>query len=173
MIPFNIYLLLCNDFQSEIRYEFQYKKFSFSELCLCSRPDSPKGLLYTGLVRLNLDIQDRTVPHHLERLAPDRSSFQSIHLGGPFMDTTGHFNLAGLLCLPLLPLSKRDPAHHCRAKASLRLLHFVVFAFVKEHRFPLPAIVFQFYALVCRMKIRKLATGFGTACFKWCGAKRS
>ncbi|GBL89067.1 hypothetical protein AVEN_255207-1 [Araneus ventricosus] len=40
----------------------------------------------SAFLKRKADIHCRTVPHHLERVSPDRSSFQPIHLGGTFME---------------------------------------------------------------------------------------
>ncbi|GBO39368.1 hypothetical protein AVEN_69893-1 [Araneus ventricosus] len=63
-----------------------------------------------GLTATKLEIHGKTVPVHLERIAPHRSNFQPIHLGGHSgrlhaNHTTGHFDPLGLLCLPLLRFS--------------------------------------------------------------------
>ncbi|GBN09673.1 hypothetical protein AVEN_50400-1 [Araneus ventricosus] len=61
-------------------------------------------------VLCKLDIHVRSAPPHLQRLAPHRSNFQPVHLGGssmeaPCIHTTGDFKPLELLCQPLLPLS--------------------------------------------------------------------
>ncbi|GBM12735.1 hypothetical protein AVEN_31265-1 [Araneus ventricosus] len=86
---------------------------------------------------LKLEIHGRTVPHHLECVSLHSSSFQTNYLGGSFMelpanDTTGHFSLPVLLCLPLLPLSGHSTPFGVRLtgqfqfSAHLRCCHSVV-----------------------------------------------
>ncbi|GBN05918.1 hypothetical protein AVEN_261885-1 [Araneus ventricosus] len=56
-----------------------------------------------------MDIHGRTVPHHLERVSQDSSSFQPINLGGSFMQTTQPVTLAS-----------KDYASSCFQNGTLR-----------------------------------------------------
>ncbi|GBN89264.1 hypothetical protein AVEN_271743-1 [Araneus ventricosus] len=65
----------------------------------------PHHLLPSDSIKLG--IHGRTVPHHLECVSPDISSFQLIHLAGHSWrlhanDATGDFSLPGL-AVPISP----------------------------------------------------------------------
>ncbi|GBO03662.1 hypothetical protein AVEN_25443-1 [Araneus ventricosus] len=105
-----------------------------------------------------MDIHGGSVPVHLERIAPHRTNFQPIHLGGSFIEAPlkrhaiHHFNPLGLMCLTLLSLSIQDPRPAFPRELHSPVLLFVVFAFVREARFPLPTIVFMFYGPTHRLE---------------------
>ncbi|GBL95562.1 hypothetical protein AVEN_54158-1 [Araneus ventricosus] len=97
---------------------------------------------------IKLGIHEGGVPVHLLRTSPHRSNFQPIHLGNSFMEASGKpYDLSlrspRAIALTSPPTFKTRPRPRFPEKASLP--HFVVFAFVREVRSPLPTIVFQFY----------------------------
>ncbi|GBM63151.1 hypothetical protein AVEN_266803-1 [Araneus ventricosus] len=92
------------------------------------------------------EIHESSVSHHLERIAPDRSRFQSISLGGSLIEAPCKRHNRRLQSprsiAPTLPpdFKKGHPA----LRASLPLPNFLVSAFVREPHYPFPMIVFQF-----------------------------
>ncbi|GBM82073.1 hypothetical protein AVEN_70342-1 [Araneus ventricosus] len=103
------------------------------------------GFAYVLGVRakLKLDINDGSAAVHLESNAPHRSSFQLIHLGGLFMEADWSLQSPGVTMPTDPPAFKTGP-----------LPHFVVFAFVREPRYPFPTVEFQFYGPPRRVENR-------------------
>ncbi|GBN20516.1 hypothetical protein AVEN_169957-1 [Araneus ventricosus] len=96
-------------------------------------------------ITLKQDIHGKTVPVHFEHIAPHDSNFQPIHLDGSFAGWTAptvNHHLRAMrsprVTTPTPPPLSREP--------SLPLPHFVVFAFVREARFPSPRSYFSFMA---------------------------
>ncbi|GBM22023.1 hypothetical protein AVEN_242693-1 [Araneus ventricosus] len=88
---------------------------------------------------LKLDIHGETVPGYLERLASHHSNFQPIHLGGSFMEApckphNRSLQSSRTTVLTPTPAFKMGSPPLFPKRASLPLSHFVVFAFVREHR---------------------------------------
>ncbi|GBL80554.1 hypothetical protein AVEN_225248-1 [Araneus ventricosus] len=99
------------------------------------------GLRTNGIARLLLivHLNERSVPIHLEQIAPHHSNFQPIHVGGPFLEApykphNRSLRSPRLLCLPLLPLSKQTPAF---PRELAPLLPFCGFPFWKRGPNPL------------------------------------
>ncbi|GBN14311.1 hypothetical protein AVEN_228374-1 [Araneus ventricosus] len=84
-----------------------------------------------------MDIHGRTVPHQLECVSPDSSSFRPIHLGGSFMEAPRKRSLRSPRATAPTPFKMGSPPR-CPERASLPLLDLVVFAFVRRARPPLP-----------------------------------
>ncbi|GBL86909.1 hypothetical protein AVEN_218655-1 [Araneus ventricosus] len=89
---------------------------------------------------LKLDIDEKSVPIF--------NPFKSVRCSWRLHanDTTGHFNPLGLPLFPLSKLAYQTPLYQKSFTP-----YFVVFAFVREARSPLPTIVFQFYGPARRM----------------------
>ncbi|GBM50346.1 hypothetical protein AVEN_146589-1 [Araneus ventricosus] len=95
---------------------------------------SPHHLL--PLNSFKMGIHCRSVPHHLERVSPDSSSFQPINLAGSFMEApcerhNRRFQSPPRANCALSSLFQNGTPHPSFLERASLLSHFVVLAFVR------------------------------------------